>query len=200
MRVLRKIILAGVVVSGLVGFAYACWEYAQRGSFLFFSKVDSIMGKGKATEQMMVDYFCKNNKRIMPERLMYIVKTYIWESEYEGVNHDVAFCQMCYETNFLRFGGSIDAEQNNFCGLATMDYGLHWACFFTIREGVRAHVQHLKAYGSELPLINNCIDARFGLVKRGCAKSVLDLTSKWHIEGDYGGVLQSKIDTLLHRK
>ena len=41
-----------------------------------------------------------------------------------------------------------------------------------MREGLRAQVQHLKAYASTEPLNNSQVDPRFHLVKRGCAPYV----------------------------
>ena len=35
----------------------------------------------------------------------------------KGSNSDVAFAQMCLETGFLRFGGLVTMDMNNFCGL-----------------------------------------------------------------------------------
>ena len=159
----------------------------------------SIMGRGHATEQMMFNYVAKYNNQISPQKLRYIVKMYIWESLYEGVNHDVAFVQMCHETNFLRFGGEYAQSQNNFCGLTTLNYDITGACFFTIKDGIRAHIQHLKAYGSRKPLKNQCIDPRFDLVQRGIGHNVLDLSGKWKLEkeGSYGKALHRKINVLL---
>ena len=158
------------------------------------------MGRGHATEQMMFDYVAQYNHQISPQKLRYIVKMYVWESIYEGVNHDVAFAQMCHETNFLRFGGRFDQSQNNFCGLTTLNYDITGACFFTIKDGIRAHVQHLKAYGSRNPLKNQCIDPRFELVQRGVGHNVLDLSGKWKAKekGKYGEALCRKINVLLN--
>jgi hypothetical protein len=155
-----------------------------------------IMGKGKATEQMMCRYIRNYNTQIDPLRLRYLIECYLWESAFEGVNGDAAFAQMCHETNFLKFDGNIDISQNNFNSLGTMVYDMYWACFFTTKEGVRAHVQHLKAYGSKKPLKNPCVDPRFDVVKKGSVNLVRDLNSKW--EGlEYGRSIEKKIDMLL---
>jgi hypothetical protein len=172
------------VIGGLRG------RSANRGSY-------NIMGVGKSTERMLFRYMRQHNTTIGKQKLKYIIRTYISESAYEGINHDVAFIQMCHETNFLKFGGAVKANQNNFCGLGTLNYDVSGACFFTIKDGIRAHIQHLKAYGSRLPLNNSCIDPRFDLIPRGSAKSVCDLTGKWAVDGRYGEALQQKIDALL---
>lgn len=198
-----------MAIVGLLGSLWAiyllldCFQYdiiAGPRDIFFPGEKYSIMGHGHATEQMMFDYVAKYNHEISPQKLKYIVKMYIWESLYEGVNHDVAFVQMCHETNFLRFGGRYDPSQNNFCGLTTLNYDITGACFFTIKDGVRAHIQHLKAYGSRKSLNNQCIDPRFDLVQRGTGHDVLDLSGKWKLEkeGSYGKALYRKINVLLN--
>jgi hypothetical protein len=158
------------------------------------------MGMGIATEEMMFNYVREYNKKIGPQKLVYIIRTYILESKNEGVSHDVAFIQMCHETNFLRFGGAVLPSQNNFCGLGTISYDICGACFFTIRDGIRAHIQHLKAYGSKLPLNSSCLDPRFDIVERGCAKDIHGLTGKWASDGNYGNALKLKLDSMLNPK
>jgi hypothetical protein len=155
-----------------------------------------IMGKGRATEQMMFRYIRHYNTQVDSLQLRYLIECYLWEAAFEGVNSDVAFAQMCHETNFLKFDGNIDITQNNFNSLGTMVYDMYWACFFTMKEGVRAHVQHLKAYGSKKPLKNPCVDPRFDVVKKGSVNLVRNLNSKW--DGlEYGKSIEKKIDMLL---
>ena len=55
--------------------------------------------------------------------------------------------------------------------------------FKTQREGVRAQIQHLKAYASSKKLNYDCIDPRFAKVKRGCAPCVEDLGGLWAYPG-----------------
>ena len=157
----------------------------------------NIMGNGNATEKMMYKFLRDRNKSLSNQKISYIIKTYIWESSYEGVNHDVAFVQMCHETNFLNFGGTVVPRQNNFCGLGTTSTSESGACFKTIKDGIRAHVQHLKAYGSTARLNNKCIDPRFSLVKRGTARNIYDLTGRWATDKNYGNALHQKLEQLF---
>ena len=76
------------------------------------------------------------------------------------------------ETAWLKFGGDVKIEQNNFAGLGTTGGGVAGASFTTVREGIRAQIQHLKAYGSKDALKNECVDPRFSLVTRGSAPYV----------------------------
>ncbi|MDE6588937.1 MAG: hypothetical protein K2K53_01045, partial [Oscillospiraceae bacterium] len=49
--------------------------------------------------------------------------------------------------------------------------------------GIRAQVQHLKAYASIEPLKGECIDPRFKYVARGCAEVVEWLGQKENPQG-----------------
>ena len=75
------------------------------------------------------------------------------------------------ETGWLQFGGDVSVSQYNFGGLGATG-GVPGLSFSDVRTGIRAQVQHLKAYGSTEPLRNECVDLRFGYVDRGCAKYV----------------------------
>src|SRR5699024_7060371 len=97
---------------------------------------------------------------------------YIEECEAEGVKAEVAFAQAMMETAFLRFGGEVDKDQYNFSGLGAVGNGVQGESFPDIRTGIRAQVQHLKAYASTEPLKLAQVDNRFGYVKRGVAEYV----------------------------
>lgn len=138
-----------------------------------------IMGEGKLTEQQLHSFFLSNGDSLGISRLSDLILLYIDECRAEGVNHDVAFIQMCHETGFLRYDGTVSAEQNNFCGLGTVDEDTPGESFETAREGIRAHIQHLKAYASTKSLSRELVDRRFHYVQRGAAPAVKDLTGKW---------------------
>ncbi len=83
---------------------------------------------------------------------------------------DIAFAQSCLETgNFTFSGSAVTLDQNNFCGLGVTQRGKKGLSFATPQLGIRAQVQHLKAYASTDALINERTDSRFRYVKRGCA-------------------------------
>ena len=91
------------------------------------------------------------------------------EATAEGINAGVAFTQAMKETGWLKFGGDVKIEQLNFAGIGTVGGGAEGHTFNSVREGVRAQVQHLKAYASTKPLKSPCVDPRFNLVTRGSA-------------------------------
>ena len=76
------------------------------------------------------------------------------------------------ETGFLRYGGDVERSQYNFAGLGATGNGAKGNSFATVREGIRAQIQHLKAYASTETLNNPCVDSRFKYVTRGCAPYV----------------------------
>ena len=105
------------------------------------------------------------------------------EAQSEGVSPEVLYGQVMKETGYLKFGNLVQPNQCNFGGLGATGPGNPGYTFGSVREGLRAQVQHLKAYGSTEPLINPCIDARFKYVSRGCAPRIVDLNGKWAVPG-----------------
>ena len=100
-----------------------------------------------------------------------LVVYFLEEGSVEGVTGDVAFMQSIVETGWFRFTGTVSASANNFAGLGATDANPGPATFPDARTGVRAQIQHLRAYAdssaltcSMPPLHNPCVDPRFTLV------------------------------------
>ena len=96
---------------------------------------------------------------------------FIEEGAAEGVTGDVAFMQAIVETGWMRFSGTVPAWKNNFAGIGATDGNPDAAAFPDARTGVRAQIQHLRAYADPTayactvpPLHNPCVDPRFDLV------------------------------------
>lgn len=138
-----------------------------------------------------------------------IAELYIEIGEKYNIRGDLAFAQALKETGYFQFYGSVQAFQNNFCGLGASGVentgeealngvdpdrvysipGLHGLTFATVADGVEAHIQHLYAYTSQQELPDGCelLDPRFGYVKRGVAARWIDLDGRWAIPGNgYG--------------
>ncbi|HIK45088.1 MAG TPA: N-acetylmuramoyl-L-alanine amidase [Leptolyngbyaceae cyanobacterium M65_K2018_010] len=148
--------------------------------------MDRLMGMGSTTEVQLL-MFLKSLNEAAINTYRDLPKLYREEAAIEGVNHDIAFCQMLVETNSLFFGGSTNnPAQNNFGGLGSPTGGPEGASFPTARIGVRAQIQHLKAYGSLEPLIQSQVDPRFQFVRRGVAPLVEQLTGRWNNDPEYG--------------
>ncbi|OCR01151.1 cell wall hydrolase [Oscillatoriales cyanobacterium USR001] len=166
-----------------------------RSSFKIFpGNIDKIMTPGSATEVQLMMFLKANNEKVL-NSFPDIAKLYREEGTIEGVNYDLAFSQMCLETNFLRFGGDIRATQNNFAALGSVGGSAESAAFPSARIGVRAHIQHLKAYATTEPLVQDVVDPRFRFVTRGIAPLVDQLSGRWAADLQYG----SKILTLVKR-
>lgn len=161
------------------------------------SPVDSytkIASKTVATAEQMVAYIKTKNKNAA-QSVIDMIPFYISEGEVEGIAGDIAFAQSCLETGNFGFAGSaVTLEQNNFCGMGVTSNGVKGNSFETPQIGIRAQIQHLKAYASTEALVNECVDPRFKYVKRGCAEYVEWLGAKenptgkgWAAGVGYGG-------------
>ena len=129
----------------------------------------AIMGKAQATAGQMAAYLKKKNPSV-PQAVLDMIPLYLSEGEAEGVRGDIAFAQSCLETgNFTFSGSAVNLKQNNFCGLGVTQRGKTGLSFDTPQLGIRAQIQHLKAYASTDKLRNALADPRFRYVKRGCA-------------------------------
>ena len=127
------------------------------------------------------------------------------EATAEGVRAEVAFTQCMKETGFLKYGGDVLPNQYNFAGIGATG-AVHGASFSNVRMGIRAQIQHLKAYGSISSLTNPCVDPRFNLVKRGSAQYVEWLGIKenpngygWATSKSYGHDIVSMVNVLLRK-
>lgn len=140
------------------------------------SEKTAIMGKAQATAQQMA-LFCRS-KNSAPQltscSLEQLAEMFIEEGEAEGVRGDVAFAQSLHETGYFKFGGIVLPTQNNYAGIGALNGNAtgQAASFPDPRTGVRAQIQHLKAYASTEALVNECVDPRFSLVARGVAPYV----------------------------
>ena len=155
----------------------------------------ALMGSGSVNAQQMGQFLSSINGKISTSTAKKFAEIYIQEARAENVNPDIAFVQMCLETDYLRYGGQVLKEQYNFCGLGATDDGSEGATFNSVREGVRAHIQHLKAYGSTRSLNKHVVDPRFELVKRGSAPTIKELAGKWATDPQYA----EKLARLLQR-
>ncbi len=132
----------------------------------------NIMGTAVATVQQMQSYIQKVNPAV-PKSVIDMVEYYISEGKTEGVRGDIAFAQSCLETGNFTFNGSaVTLDQNNFAGIGVTKNGMKWNSFSHPWIGIRAQIQHLKAYASNEKLYGVCVDPRFCYVKRGIAPYV----------------------------
>ena len=127
-----------------------------------------ITGKSIANAEQMKQYIKNRNPKIS-QNVIDIIPLYLSEGEAEGIRGDIAFAQSCLETgNFTFVGSAVTLDQNNFCGMGVLRNGWKGNKFSTPQIGIRAQIQHLKAYANKEPLKQKCVDPRFEYVTRGC--------------------------------
>lgn len=182
-----------------------------------------IMGTSQTTVAQMVRYYNSNASGYDTFKAKYngkyngvlakggastinqFAQIFYEEATAEGVRAEVAFTQCMKETGFLKYGGDVLPNQYNFAGIGATG-AVHGASFSNVRMGIRAQIQHLKAYGSISPLTNQCVDPRFNLVKRGSAQYVEWLGTKenpngygWATSKSYGHDIVSMVNVLLRK-
>ena len=163
-----------------------------------------IMGNAVATMEQMTAYIKAKNPDVA-QSVIDMIPLYLSEGKAEGVRGDIAFAQSCLETgNFGFFGSAVTLDQNNFCGMGVTSNGMRGNSFDTPQLGIRAQVQHLKAYASTVDLKNECVDPRFKYVTRGCAEYVEWLGQKenpdgrgWAAGAGYGAKIITILNTMI---
>ncbi len=158
---------------------------SQNSLLICSGHLDRIMGKGNTSDVQMLMFLKANNESAI-DRYKDLPRFYREEAAIEGVNHDIAFCQMTVETEFLRFGGNLQVDDNNFGGIGAVGGGDGGASFRDPRIGVRAQIQHLKAYASTEPIVQELVDPRFRFVRRGIAPLLGQLSGRWDADARYG--------------
>ncbi len=165
----------------------------------------TIMGTTTATLEEMtaqyeaqgVSYPSESMKEGGAETIEEFCRIILEEAYIEGVRAEVVYEQAMLETGWLQFGGDAQAQQYNFAGLGTTGGGVRGLSYPDVRTGIRAQVQHLKAYASTEELNENCVDTRFDMVRRGSAPYVEWLGIQenpngggWAAGADYGSKLR----------
>lgn len=194
-------------------------------SALGLSKKDAktlITGATKTNVSQMVNYFINNGGTydkfskygtqydgILAQKgaanIEEFCQIFYEEAIAENIRPEVAFCQTMKETGFLQFGHDVKPDQCNFAGLGATGNGNAGNTFASVREGIRAQIQHLKAYATTDNLINACVDNRFGYVKRGSAPYVEWLGKRenptgdgWATGSNYGTDIVARMKALLN--
>ena len=172
---------------------YLTFGFHEGRSGAPFSNDELIMGVSFVKYDQMASYYLsKVGMGVYPSDIYKdkgagtineFCKTLIAEASFEGVRPEVLFAQVMIETGWLRFGGSVSAGQCNFGGLGSTGSGAAGASFDSVGIGLRAQTQHLKAYASTDPLLGDCVDPRFSMVKRGSAQYLTQLNGKWAVPG-----------------
>lgn len=134
----------------------------------------SIAGKAVATAEQMVAYI-KAKRPDVEQSVIDMIPLYLIEGMVEGIAGDIAFAQSCVETGNFAFPSETCAmtlEQNNFAMMGVTATFAKGESFATPQLGIRAQIQHLKAYANSDALRGECVDPRFKYVVRGSAPYV----------------------------
>ena len=180
-----------VAVAGLAFFVFSCKTVSVQEEIS-----REIAGYGIKSAEQLTEFFLDKRSDADEKTVLNLARLYVEEGSFEGINSDVAFVQMCLETGFLKFGNLVQPEWHNYCGLGAIDAAHPGERFETEQLGVRAHIQHLHAYGTSenVKLKNPLVDRRYKYVKpRGKALTVFALSGTWASDRNYG----SKLDALL---
>ena len=145
-----------------------------------------VMGSEHTTFDRFYVHATSKNHNLDEYYARRLFESYTVECATEGVSQVVALSQMIHETDYLLFTGAVRPTQYNYAGLGSTSEGVAGLNFGTMDQGVRAHVQHLTAYGSEAPLVGALADPRFRYVVRGSAPTVMALSGKWAVDPGYG--------------
>jgi flagellum-specific peptidoglycan hydrolase FlgJ len=113
----------------------------------------AVMRPAQVSAPQMAAWFRSSSARVAGYRATVSVETlaryYAEEGRDEGVAGDLAFVQAVLETGSFSWPGhgQVRASQNNFAGIGACDGGTCTvATFRSARIGVRAQIQHLRAY------------------------------------------------------
>ena len=205
----------GAMATGTVTISGKKYEFNSSGVLKEETKNEGlyqITGTSSVTVSQMVKYYNTYSSIAYPsaaltkggatniETFCKIIKE---EADAEHIKADVVFIQAMLETGYLKFGGDVKISQFNFAGLGATGNGVAGNSFKDVRTGIRAQVQHLKAYANKEALKNTCVDVRFSYVARGSAPYVEWLGIQenpngggWAASKNYGNDLLGLINKL----
>ena len=155
-----------------------------------------LTDKGVLNANQLADFFLENAQTRTRQELILFAQIYINEALDENINSDIAFAQMCHETGFLRYGGLVQPEWHNYCGLGAISPEQPGCQFETVKLGVRAHIQHIQAYATteDIQLNNELIDPRYSWVhKTKYAQTVAELAASWATDPAYAQKLENML-------
>ncbi len=115
-----------------------------------------VMGQSDLTAAQMAGFFWAHQPPGSPcltVSVEELTADFRWHGNAENVRGDIAFAQSIIETGWFRYGGSVQCEQNNYGGFLGKS-------FPDAETGVRAQIQHLRAYAD--PSATSCTAAALG--------------------------------------
>jgi Mannosyl-glycoprotein endo-beta-N-acetylglucosaminidase len=156
-------------VAGLLMLAVAAGPLMDAAPAAALARRHPVMGRHVLRPGQMVRWYRGTGMRPARRvRIGRLARLFLQEGRAEGVRGDIAFAQSIVETNYFRFGGDVPPRAHNYAGLGAVGGGARGARFDSARQGVRAQIQHLRAYAdptvTRRSLAHALVDPRFGLV------------------------------------
>jgi hypothetical protein len=139
---------------------------------------ENILGTGRMDTEQLSLFLIGGNTGLNKTFVRDFAEAYVIEAAVEGVNHDIAWTQMCLETDFFRFNGKVRVESNNYGGISAGENAAK-VRFPTPLQGIRGHVQRLKAFAAQ-----------------GTAVNIHQLAGKWTNDPNYSARLKGMVDNL----
>jgi len=172
------------MLAALVVLAAGCFGPGAQGPV-------PVMGQSSLTADQIAGFFWAHQPPGSPCLTVSVEELsayYAWDGNLENVRGDIAFAQSLVETGWFRYGGQVHCWQNNYGGMS--------GSFPDAETGVRAQIQHLRAYAdasatscSQPPLQTPCADPTFNFVSpKGKAPNWNDMgNGNWAQASDYAG-------------
>ena len=127
-----------------------------------------VMGASTQTPPQLAGWFATTARAPkLDVHVLDLATMFVEEGAREGVRGDLAFAQSIVETGYFGFSPSVPPSYHNYSGLGATGGGVKGAGFPDARTGVRAQIQHLRAYAdpslrSAADLKAPLVDPRFG--------------------------------------
>ncbi len=148
----------------------------------------SFIGTVDVSADRMVAMFARYNPSKV-DKARRLANFYVQYGRYFNLRADLAWAQMCHETNFLKYTGTAREEWNNFSGLGVTGPPDVGARFATEELGVIAHFAHLAWYYYPGPInqyTNQQYDPRyFSWSPYNGDTSLRRLNGSWAVPGHY---------------
>ncbi|MEO5679465.1 MAG: glucosaminidase domain-containing protein [Acidimicrobiales bacterium] len=129
-----------------------------------------VMGQATTTPAQAAGWFATTGHAPrLDVSVLELASMFLDEGAREGVRGDVAFAQSIVETGYFGFSPSVPPQAHNYSGIGATGGGVKGASFPDARTGVRARIQHLRAYAdpsvrSAADLHSPLVDPRFGFL------------------------------------
>jgi len=129
-----------------------------------------VLGPAVTTPAQLAGWFATTGHQPrLDVSVLDLATMFVEEGAREGVRGDLAFAQAIVETGYFGFSTSVVPELHNYAGIGATGGGVKGSAFPDARVGVRAQVQHLRAYAdpslrSAADLKAPLVDPRFALV------------------------------------